>query len=190
MIWGPGLPGPQGVAGAQGPQGVPGAAGAPGKVLQVVHSQYDTQVYISGATAYTDTGLSATITPTSTTSQILVLVSQQCYNIGGTTTNAADISAYAGLRLLRNSTAIWEPWQPSNLPVSHGIRVTMATAIINDMYFTSHVPIVYLDSPSTTSALTYKTQGKGHTTGQDSYFQTAGSTSNGKSNIVLMEIAP
>lgn len=46
-----------------------------GSVLQVVSAEYSTQVSISNTTTWTDSGLSASITPTSSSSKILVIIS-------------------------------------------------------------------------------------------------------------------
>jgi len=52
------------------------AAGGGGKVLQVVNATYATSTTNSTST-YADTGLSATITPSSASSKVLVLVIKQ-----------------------------------------------------------------------------------------------------------------
>ena len=46
-----------------------------GKVLQVVHATYSTLV-TNSTTTYTDTGLTASITPSSTSSKVLIIVNQ------------------------------------------------------------------------------------------------------------------
>ena len=48
-----------------------------GKIGQVVQTVYSTQVTLT--TSYADTGLSASITPSSTSSKVLVLVDQHVY---------------------------------------------------------------------------------------------------------------
>ena len=75
-------------------------AGGGGKVLQVVHASYST-AQASSSTTYADTGLTATITPSSATSKILVLVSQN----GLQKTNAESTSRIS-IKLLRDSTTI------------------------------------------------------------------------------------
>lgn len=189
MIWGPGLPGPQGVAGAQGPQGVTGAAGAPGKVLQVVHASTTTEVAITGVTAWTDTTLTGTITPSSANSKVLILVSQFLYT--DNTVNAAALGAIGVAKLVRGTTDIWLPWVNATGPVGVGSSITMVSATIDLIIGIGFQPIAYLDSPATTAATTYKTQGRAHTTNHRVIFQpsAAGGTSNGRSDIILMEIA-
>ena len=114
---------------------------ATGHVLQVVNSSGSLALNTT-STSYVDTGLSATITPSSTSSKILVLISHVTQQ-----DVSASSAAYAGFQLLRDSTSISE-W------VNY-----LGNAITTSAYnlFTG---INYLDSPATTSAITYKTQVK------------------------------
>ena len=109
-----------------------------GKVLQVVQGTLATVVSSSSST-YADTGLTATITPTSATSNILVIV-----NHTGCGKATGDTSL--GLRLLRGSTEI------DVFEVSAGATSSAATNVIGG------VSTAYLDSPSTISPVSYKTQ--------------------------------
>jgi hypothetical protein len=156
-----------------------------GSVLQVVTTTYSTQVSISSIT-FTDSGLSLSITPTSATSKILVLVTQ-----------AMDVYASGrgdlgmGIRLLRDSTTIWNPSVSGTVSgAGYGGGYVNAGGA-NQIEVTLQVPITYLDSPATTSAITYKTQGGLYTTANSSVltFQPSGATNIGKSQITLMEIA-
>tara|TARA_Y100000310_G_scaffold342175_1_gene444140 strand:- start:192 stop:827 length:636 start_codon:yes stop_codon:yes gene_type:complete len=114
-------------------------AGASGKVLQVVEGTYSTETNTSSST-YADTGLTATITPSSTSSKILV-----CANQAGLFKYTGD--TYGGIKLLRDSTqiALCTEMCDSSDTSSHGVGATM---------------LQKLDSPSTTSSITYKTQFK------------------------------
>jgi hypothetical protein len=118
--------------------GVPSwaAPASGGKVLQVVSASTATSVTITSPT-YTDSGLSLSITPSSTTSKVLVLVMQvlKANKTGG----SAHIN---GLKLLRAATTILD---------NDRFYVVQQT----DNTVSS---ISYLDSPATTSATTYKTQ--------------------------------
>jgi hypothetical protein len=114
-------------------------AGGGGKVLQVVNASYATTTSSTTGT-YADTGLTATITPTSATSKILVIANQNgCGkdNVSNTGLN---------LRLLRGATEI---------RVFGKLVCFTNSAIFNYVGSTS---VTYLDSPATTSATTYKTQ--------------------------------
>jgi hypothetical protein len=116
--------------------GLKWAAG--GKVLQVVSASYATQVS-SSSSAYADTGLTATITPTSASSTILVMISQNgCFKTTGDT--------YLRLKLFRGATEI------AYFSNSGGETGSVATNGFGSC------SIDYMDSPATTSATTYKTQ--------------------------------
>jgi hypothetical protein len=110
------------------------------RVLQVVYGSTTTNVTES-AGAFVDTGLTATITPQSTSNKILVIVNQNgCLKAVGNANNALN------LKLLRGSTNI------ANFLTSGGY-----TATSSDNIFGSSA-VTVLDSPATTSAVTYKTQ--------------------------------
>jgi hypothetical protein len=149
-----------------------------GKVLQVVSATYSTQTNIASAT-FTDSGLSATITPSAATSKILVLVSQAFRT-------ARAISAAGGaVRLLRGATSIFDTGG-STFDSSLNIALVGSGLTITDFATFSTFSITYLDSPNTTSATTYKTQGRATTTsnGGDVVFNRSGADS----SMILMEI--
>jgi len=116
------------------------AAISTGKVLQVVQGSTTTQTN-SSSTTLADTGLTATITPASTSSKILVIVHQN--GIEKTSDSAGNDMK---LILLRGSTNI------SNIVI---FSLYENEAKPNNGQTLSHA---YLDSPNTTSATTYKTQ--------------------------------
>ena len=108
----------------------------PGHVLQVVQGETNT-VYSSASTSYGDTGLSATITPTSTSSKILISLAQH-YRF--------DQYGFS-IKVLRGSTDV-------NSPAG---RYMVYSQNPNDDLRGYH-NYTLIDSPSTTSATTYKTQ--------------------------------
>jgi hypothetical protein len=116
------------------------AAGGGGKVLQVVSGTYSTSTLVSSS-SFTDTGLSLAITPTLTTSKVLVIVSQQV-KVSDTGSDAAG-----AWQLVRGATAI----------VTVGSSGYEAFEVLAGQYRTVF-NYTYLDSPATTSATTYKTQ--------------------------------
>jgi hypothetical protein len=119
-----------------------------GKVLQVVSGTYSTNTTIS-STTFTDSGLTATITPSSSSSRILVMVIQAC------TTGASDRSGFSSFRLMRGASVAWTGQGSSS--TSYGVLDGSSSDYAGlRMYFTLN----YLDSPATTSATTYKTQGR------------------------------
>jgi hypothetical protein len=109
-----------------------------GTVLQVVQGTYSTQVSSSSST-YADTGLTASITPKFSTSKILVSVQHTaCAKIGSNT--------FLTLQLLRNSTSICVFETAAGADGGSGNNYIGACAID------------FLDSPATTSSVSYKTQ--------------------------------
>jgi len=150
---------------------------APGSVIQVVSFATTSPASTQGQT-YVDSGLSATITPSSASSRILVLVTQSVYIY-----RTAGSVARGGVRLLRDSTVILTPSTDVNGPINPYLEAGGT----NGIYFNSMYPITYLDSPATTSATTYKTQGR--ITVATNNNTIAFNDSGGTSTITLLEIA-
>jgi hypothetical protein len=147
---------------------VNGVAPASGKVLQVVHVNYDVDASTSSS-SYVDTGLSASITPTSATSKILVIISQQAAMYG------SSYLAYPQFVIARDGATIASTVKNA---------VGRANSVTN-FQFSCIIPFNYLDSPATTSSVTYKTQMKN----DPSYGGTIYAQDGGFSNITLLEIA-
>jgi hypothetical protein len=147
------------------------AAAGGGKVLQVVQGQYSTSTAIASTTR-ADSGLSLSITPSLASSKILVMISQPVLVVR--TGDAIKGFVY----VMRNSTDI-VPCEEVPAFTFSGSTYAEARTIWN---------YNYLDSPATTSAVTYKTQGKVNTTsnGGTIYFQAQGA--NGPSTMILLEI--
>jgi hypothetical protein len=120
------------------------AAAGGGKVLQVL-STSKTDTYTNSSGAWADvTGLSQALTPAATSSKILVMLSMFVGNGG---TNELTFS-----RLMRGSTAI-------AIGDASGSRTRLSAESGETTDYTSKtVSVTYLDSPSTTSATTYKAQ--------------------------------
>ena len=116
---------------------------AGGKILQITQGTYSTQTSTTSQT-YQDTNLSASITPSASDSKILVLVSAP------TAVTRASNAAQFAVRLVRDSTPIWEPAQN----YTYGVYASGATTTALRWMFS----LMYLDSPGTTSSITYKTQ--------------------------------
>ena len=137
-----------------------------GTVLQVVKANGPgSDVSFTGDT-FTDINLSASITPKSASSKILV----KC-NFVAATNNSGAGSYALGLKVLRGSTEIYEtfrtPWGNSVSGIGQIAQIDI------------------LDSPATTSATTYKVQAR---SGSASGNVTAHMNSS-SSQIILMEIA-
>ena len=112
-----------------------------GKILQVI-SVAKTDTFSASANSFTDiTGLSAAITPSASSSKVLIFVDLK---VGGAGSQTA--------RLLRGSTVIYAGASASNRPLGFANFVDIST------YSVEVGSATFLDSPSTTSATTYKIQ--------------------------------
>jgi hypothetical protein len=137
------------------------------RVLQVVYGTTTTSTTNTTST-YADTTLTASITPQSTSSKVLVMVSQNgCYK---RSTNAEN---RIRLRLLRGATEIGA--------ITGDLFLYTGTAIGNG----GSASISVLDEPSTTSATTYKTQFMNPFNADGVLVQ----ENSGRSTIILMEIS-
>lgn len=120
---------------------------AGGKVLQVVQATYSTQTTIA-TTSMTDTGLTATITPSSASSKVLVLFWHP-WRMAGATTSRRISSG----KLLRGATSIISP--ATDVAFA---EMNLGAGEFSDTFLGGVWSVAYLDSPATTSATTYKTQ--------------------------------
>ena len=121
--------------------------GSLGKVLQVV-STNTTSTTSSTSTSYTDvTGLSVAITPSASSSKILVFVT-----IGMIDDASGSNGTYA-FRLLRDSTSIGEGSGGGQTDSIAGLGIETNNA--------DNLNVHFLDSPSSTSSTTYKMQFRG-----------------------------
>lgn len=134
------------------------------RILQVVTGSYTTMV-TNNTTTFADTGLSATITPQSSSSKILVYVSH------GALTGTGTVQE---VRIVRGSTTI---------DTFGHVLLSDAANIIG------YAPFISFDSPGSTSALTYKTQFRragGAGSNISNYVDGSGTQ---RSTIVLMEVS-
>ena len=156
------------------PNGVTLPAGAGGKVLQVV-SAVSTGSLNTTSTLFADMpGMSATITPNSSSSKIFLVYDWHVYL---TEASSGDAWLTAPHRLLRDTTVLKDT-------TTYGTGVNFYTASERMMLQQSYT---YFDSPSTTSAVTYKTQGKVNSSSFQTIFNDPGYAAGG--TITLMEIA-
>ena len=131
--------------------------------MQVINATYSTQTTTASA-SYSDTGLTASITPAATGNKVLVTANLQIFK-GSTNT-------YVGLKLFRGATEI------ALLGTEFGFT---GAADGNNI---GTVAISYLDSPNTTSSTAYKVQFNSGA-GSGTAYVNAGT---GMSTITLMEI--
>ena len=134
-----------------------------GKVLQVINGTSTAETVKTGSST-SDTGLSASITPASTSNKILAFAHVQ--GVG------KDNDGYVTLKLVRGSTNL------ATFEQRGGDTDTQNTNKVGGC------SITYLDSPSTTSATTYKVTVTGN---GNSYVQVG--DSNPTHSITLMEIS-
>ena len=132
----------------------------PGHVIQVVQGSGSNTTYIN-STNMTDIGLDVTITPSSTSSKIAVFVSASM-------AQDDNNGSFAFARLVRgSSTELMEATVSQDPSTGQG---------------RNSYSLQWLDSPNTTSATTYKVQGR--TDNSSSDFRPLASSS-----IIAMEIA-
>ena len=147
------------------------------RVLQVVEAN-KLDVFSTASSSYVDvTGWTATITPSATTSKILVIYSAS--TSGGT---------YTGFQIVRGSTAIGNGTASGSRVAANKAYYDAAASGGESIYGS------FLDSPSTTSATTYKMQVKNHTTNTLYVGATFTNVDNAAcystlTNITLMEIS-
>ena len=124
---------------------IPNSVLAAGNVIQVVETVKDAK-FTTTSTSFTDvTGLSASITPSSSSNKVLVTASF-CSSQG---TN----SAVNMFNLVRGSTTLGQPAVNKTFTSTR----TQYTNLSDNI---DTVHLQFLDSPSTTSATTYKIQAK------------------------------
>ena len=144
-----------------------------GKILQVVH-QSTTTHFSTSSTSYVDvTGVTANITPSSTSSKVFIFLDVPCHIIRS---SGSTWEMY--IKILRDSTAIFgvDPSQGNyHCGIGGSISSNRGVFSINKQF---------VDSPNTTSQVTYKLQVK-HYSNQTIDI----SYGNEASHITLMEVA-
>ena len=143
-----------------GSQSIPKATLPTGSVLQVSSNTF-TSTFSSSSGSFVSIGLTASITPTSSSSKILVLIDSFV---------RSDSASYVDATIYRNST---------NLGGVFGLK----NAYVNDA-FVMAVPFAYYDSPATTSSTSYTLYMRTENA-TTFYLEAAGRIS----TITLMEIA-
>lgn len=145
-----------------------------GRIVQVIRSVSSTYVE-SFSNSYYATGHTATITPTNSANKILILVS----------VGFAQTAAYAP----NAANAFWTLYRGTSNMASGGTGFgdSFAMANVNTINSSSnhygHMAFSYIDTPNTTSAITYQSyikQGNG---------AGAGYNTHGNGTITLLEIA-
>jgi len=144
-----------------------------GSVIQVV-STIDSGSVSASANVVVDTGLTLSITPTSSSNKILILVSQQ-WSVTRTSDNL-----FLDFRLTRNGSIIYGPSRDSRFTTTDSFGI---------IEFTGKESINYLDAPSTTNSVEYKVQSEFFGSGGTGYWNQSVDGASATSTITLMEIA-
>jgi len=154
-------------------QSIPKAALPTGSVLQVVQS-VKTDASTTASTSLVTTGFSASITPTSSTSKILITVSGM---EGSSQINLNRYTIYRGANNLSSNT--------------YFVTTQHLGATGNTPQITTALNIVYLDSPATTSSTTYTLYFSSDDGSNTVSFngRNGGSANAGIATMTLMEIA-
>lgn len=135
------------------------------RILQVV--SMTSSSYITGNTAtFSSTNMTQAITPSATTSKILVVA-----NMGGIVKGAESAGNGTSLRLARGGTGIHDIG-PVNFTNTATLLIVSAC-------------LIFLDSPATTAATTYTVEQKNQGVGSTSGVQYNGATS----SLTLFEIS-
>jgi hypothetical protein len=141
-----------------------------GTVLQIVNATTSTLV-AEGAGSWTNTTLTASITPKSSSSKILVTTSQSMYNY-------AAGGGYTGMnvRLVRNTSTVLQSTIDAGF-----LRAYVSPSGVDNLHQNC---FNFLDSPTTTSSVSYRTE----------ILRNSGNTvfaqiNNNPSSMTLMEIA-
>lgn len=154
------------------------------RVLQVV-STTKTNTFSTTSSTFTDvTGLTAAITPSATSSKILIVASL-AYSVGSGTNDSAMARISGG-----NATAYVGDAASNRIRAAHFINNSFGPAAFN----TPTASLVYLDSPATTSAITYAVQVRIGATGTVYVNQSQVDSDNAQyarlaSTITVMEIS-
>lgn len=147
-----------------------------GSIVQVA-STTKTDTFSTTSLSFIDiTGLSVSITPKFTTSRILIIVS---------VAKGASADDVGGFELRRDSTSI------AIADSGGGIRSSM-TAYYGGTTITAQLntlSLTHLDSPSTTSAITYSLRGRQHTAGTLLINRNNSDNWRAVSSITAMELA-
>ena len=150
-----------------------------GNILQIVSTTKTDTTSTTNSSSFEDiSGMSVSITPSSTSSKILILIS-----LGSISSNVSGIAV--GFKLLRDSTDIGGSSTGTD---RSGFTNVYTGGGTGDEYILS-ASHNFLDSPSSTSALTYKIQWKisGGTVYLGKY--PTNTNNGGSSTITAMEVA-
>ena len=145
---------------------VPVANAPTGSIVQVKHLRFtDTSLTISAPSATDISGFSLSITPTSASNDILIVLHCSCH-----------LNCDGRIGIKRNGTAVTE--------------YIIGTSRVDGQDDIGTFSGTYRDSPNSTSAVTYQViaRATGCTSGVYINKSISGSTDNGRSGLLLMEV--
>ena len=157
-------------------------SGSSGGIIQI-KSKHITDYFTTNSGTYVDvTGHSISITPTASSSKFLL-----CLNINASADNGGS---RFGFRFLRDSTVVGNSYtQGSRTPMATATQGSDSNAI--DLQTTQ----MFLDSPATTSAITYSVKGQVESSSSNLHINRSGGNANSTtvytaaSSLTVMEIA-
>jgi len=151
-----------------------------GKVLQVVGANINGGNVSIASTTYTDTGNTVTITPSSSSSKIMIFAR------GGYSLGATDDTVQGGIKLVRNSTTLVSPMADTAGPYEIALELTSGTHINN---LNAYYNYCFLDTPNTTSACVYKLQARVYNTANSHHinFGNTGGGGGGQSQQMIAQ---
>lgn len=146
---------------------------ANGTINQILQTTQTSEIAVN-TTTYTNIGLSQAITPSSTSSKILVMV-----NVKATAGGAGDGFGFKIVRTIGGTaTDIYVAQQSSSGgPFDYGVTGEQLN---------TKATLLFLDEPNSTSAVTYRIDGARH--GSSSVFFHPNTATTGRSQMILLEV--
>ena len=149
--------------------------GGTGKIGQVLQQEYATAVAMS-STSYADNGQTLAITPSATSSKILVMVETQIQVYGGN----ADSNYGGRWKIVRTPSG----GSAADAFINPDEMVRVFNGYTGASFLHTRMNITHLDSPSTTSSVVYKVQQRA----VQSNIVITSQIGSGKSKLTLMEV--
>lgn len=155
--------------------GLPAAASG-GGIIQIVENVITSSYSYTLNTTQSDTALTVSITPTSSSNKILFMANVAC------TESSVAGGQFFGLK--RGSTQIVNPQR------SNSFGFVNVNALSNGLYGFGNNTLMYLDSPATTSSVTYTVTVWGVNGTNTLYInRSSDNSATGRSHLYVMEIS-
>ena len=151
-----------------------------GGIIQSVNTSFTNQTQITATTYQDITGASLAITPKFSSSKILIMASLSLKCVDSNTSYSN-----AGLQFKRDTTTITQNSTDGTGSFELGGYINGSSGTEFNQRCTYNI----IDSPNTTSATTYKIQGRAYGSAGGYLYINHGTVTTGQSSIILMEIA-